>query len=111
MVICRETEKEARDYYDAIVAHVERTPQAGFHRFDSDAHAWRQQADRGTDEARAVGGNIRLVGSPEQIVDQFKALTLAGIDGLQLSFYDFQPDLDFFGERVLPLMRQAGLRH
>nr|WP_260435106.1 hypothetical protein [Burkholderia cepacia] len=34
----------------------------------------------------------------------------AGIDGIQLSFYDFKPDLDFFGERVLPLLRAAGLR-
>lgn len=33
-----------------------------------------------------------------------------GIDGIQLSFYDFGPDLAYFGERILPLMRQAGLR-
>jgi len=29
---------------------------------------------------------------------------------VQLSFFDFQPDLDFFGERVLPLLHEAGLR-
>jgi FMNH2-dependent dimethyl sulfone monooxygenase len=37
-------------------------------------------------------------------------LKQAGIDGLQLSFFDFQLDLDHFGARILPLMRQAGLR-
>jgi FMNH2-dependent dimethyl sulfone monooxygenase len=37
-------------------------------------------------------------------------LKQVGIDGIQLSFYDFKPDLAFFGERVLPLLKQAGLR-
>ena len=37
-------------------------------------------------------------------------LRQAGIDGLQLSFFDFKPDLEFFGDRILPLMKQAGLR-
>jgi FMNH2-dependent dimethyl sulfone monooxygenase len=59
---------------------------------------------------RAIGGNIEVIGTPEQVVDQFLQLRKAGIDGLQLSFFDFQPDLEFFGERVIPLMEQAGLR-
>jgi len=44
------------------------------------------------------------------VVDQFVQLKKAGIDGLQLSFFDFRPDLEFFGRRVIPLMEQAGLR-
>lgn len=59
---------------------------------------------------RAIGGNIEVIGTPEQVVDQFVQLKKAGIDGLQLSFFDFQPDLEFFGRRVIPLMEQAGLR-
>ena len=55
--------------------------------------------------------NLHIVGSPEQVVDQFVKLKAAGCDGFQLSFYDFQPDLEFFGANVLPLMKQAGLRH
>ncbi len=110
MVICRDTEREAWAYHDAIVDHVDRSSPAAFGRFDSDAQAWKGQEDRGTTAARAVGGNIRLIGSPEQIVDQFIALRAAGVDGLQLSFYDFAPDLAHFGDRVLPLMKQAGLR-
>ena len=58
----------------------------------------------------AVGGNVHLVGSPEQIVDWFRRLKDAGIDGVQINFFDFLPDLEFFGARVLPLLRQAGLR-
>jgi FMNH2-dependent dimethyl sulfone monooxygenase len=109
MVICRETAAEARAYHDAIVAHGD---EGSFHRFESDAHAWRGNAEqRSQAAARAVGGNISIVGSPQQIADYIVRLHQAGLDGVQLSFFDFQPDLDFFGERVLPLLREAGLRY
>ena len=53
---------------------------------------------------------MHLVGSPEQIVDWFQRLKDAGCDGVQINFFDFLPDLEFFGARVLPLLKQAGLR-
>ena len=110
MVICRETESETRAYYDAIVAHQDlRTPE-GFQSLNSDAHAWKGRAALDPPSRRAIGGNIEIVGTPEQVAEQIGRLHRAGIDGLQLSFYDFQPDLAFFGARVLPLLRQAGLR-
>ena len=43
MVICRETAAEARAYHDAIVAHGD---EGRFHRFESDAHAWRGNAQQ-----------------------------------------------------------------
>ncbi|WGS54852.1 LLM class flavin-dependent oxidoreductase [Paraburkholderia sp. D15] len=108
MVICRETEAEARAYHDAIVAHGD---EGSFHRFDSDAHAWRGNAEqRSSAAARSVGGNVAMVGSPQRIADYIVRLHRAGVDGVQLSFFDFEPDLAFFGERVLPLLREAGLR-
>ena len=110
LVICRPTEKEAWDLADAIVAHADlRSPQ-GFQSFNSDAQAWKGREGR-EDKYKYVGGNIRVIGSPEQVVEQFLALKQAGVDGLQLSFFDFRDDLEFFGDAVLPLMRQAGLRH
>ncbi len=92
MIVCRETEKESWDYHDAIAAHGDPTA----HFLDSDAHAWRGRGDRGA-QSRAVGGNIRIVGSPEQVADYILRLHRAGIDGVQVSFYDFAPDLEFFG--------------
>jgi dimethylsulfone monooxygenase len=43
-------------------------------------------------------------------VDWFAKLKKAGCDGVQVNFYDYKPELEYFGARVLPLMKQAGLR-
>jgi FMNH2-dependent dimethyl sulfone monooxygenase len=110
MVISRATERETWEYHDAIVAHADPAAPAGFGRFDSDAHAWKGRVGKDAEKRRAIGGNIEVVGTPEQVVEQFVRLRQAGIDGLQLSFYDFKPDLEFFGDQILPLMKQAGLR-
>ncbi|MBD2489339.1 LLM class flavin-dependent oxidoreductase [Aulosira sp. FACHB-615] len=110
MVISRETERETWDYHDAIVAYADPDAPLGFSRFDSDAHAWKGRVGKDALKRRAIGGNIEVIGTPEQVVEQFIQLKQAGIDGLQLSFYDFKEDLEFFGDRILPLMKQAGLR-
>ena len=47
----------------------------------------------------------------EQVVDQFIQLKDAVCDGTQVNFFYFAPDLEFFGERVMPLLTQAGLRY
>lgn len=111
MVICRDTEAEAWSYHKAIVdnADPDAAPQ-GMGRFDSDAHAWRGRVGRDGPAQRALGGNIQIIGSPDQVADYILRLKAAGIDGIQLSFYDFKPDLTQFGTEVLPLLKQAGLR-
>lgn len=109
MVICRPTEKEAWALADEIVAHADQRSPQGFQSLNSDAQAWKGRD--AADPYRAIGGNIRVIGSPEQVVDQFVKLKAAGVDGLQLSFFDFRDDLEFFGSDVLPLMKQAGLRN
>lgn len=107
VIVCRETEREAHEHARAIVANSERT---GKHDYASDAHAWRGRKDASHKQGLGVGGNIEIIGSPEQVVDQLLALKKTGIDGVQLSFDDFLPDLQHFGERILPLLKQAGLR-
>jgi dimethylsulfone monooxygenase len=108
MILCRETEREARDLYDAIQKRADDGALDGFMHSHAvgDSRSWRghQRAER------AVGGNIQLIGTPEQIVDQLLRLKAAGCDGIQVCFFDYEPELEFFGARVLPLMQQAGLR-
>jgi FMNH2-dependent dimethyl sulfone monooxygenase len=109
MVICRPTAREANEYYDAIVDKADLAAIEGFigRRVAGEAQGWK--TDVGA--YRAVGGNMQIVGSPEEVVSKFLKLKAAGCDGVQLTYFDFGPDLEFFGQEVIPLMKQAGLRN
>ena len=107
VIVSRDTEREANDYAEAIARHAIK---GAFGGFDSDAHAWRGRQDASHKQGLGLGGNIEIVGTPDQVVEQLAALKAAGIDGVQLGFYDFLPDLEYFGEHILPRLKQAGLR-
>jgi FMNH2-dependent dimethyl sulfone monooxygenase len=106
MIVSRDTDREATAYLQAILAAEDVGAVDGFVGRASDSQAWLGHRR----EQRVLGGNIQLIGSPERIVGYLLRLRAAGIDGVQLTFFDFQPDLAFFGSRILPLMTQAGLR-
>ncbi|WP_311970656.1 LLM class flavin-dependent oxidoreductase [Pseudomonas baltica] len=108
MIIARDTEAEAWAVYQAILDQVDDAAVAGFFHTHAtgDSRSWRgHQRDE-----RIVGGNIQLIGTPAQIAAQIIQLKAAGCDGLQLCFVDYQPELAYFGEHILPLLHQAGLR-
>ena len=50
------------------------------------------------------------VGTPGQVVDKMLAIADIGVEGFILSRLDYCEELKYFGETVMPLMRQAGLR-
>jgi FMNH2-dependent dimethyl sulfone monooxygenase len=108
MIVCRPTEAEARAYYDRIIALADMEAAAGYanHFKSGDATAWKNHVPRD----RILGGNVHLIGSPRQVADWLIALNHAGCDGMQISFYDFRDDLEFFGHQVLPLLHEAGVR-
>ena len=108
-VICRETEAEAWAQYRAILDGQDKVAADNFHATfaGGDQSSWKGN----TRDQWVIGGNVHVVGTPEQVVDAFRRLAEAGCDGVQVNFYDFLPDLAFFGERVVPLMQQAGLRN
>ena len=55
-------------------------------------------------------GSYPLVGTPEQIADALVRLSADGVDGLVLSWVNYQQELRQFVAEVLPLLEQAGLR-
>lgn len=107
-VICRETEAEAWAQHQAILDHKDPVAADNFYATfaGGDQSSWKGS---GRDQW-VIGGNVHIVGTPEQVVDGFRRLSEAGCDGVQVNFYDFLPDLEFFGDRVVPLMIEAGLR-
>ncbi|MFD2334483.1 LLM class flavin-dependent oxidoreductase [Cohnella sp. GCM10020058] len=108
-IIVRPTREEAFAYYQAIMDHADLGAIGSFsarHKA-GDSQSWLEHSARG----RAVGGHLHVVGSPEDVAEQLGQLYAAGIDGIQITFYDYEPELAYFGESVIPLLEQAGLRH
>lgn len=106
-VICRDTEREVEDIRRAIVEGEDAEAIDTFMGSQrGDQASWRGHLRR----HRIIGGNVHVLGTPEQVVEQFQRLKAAGCDGLQINFFDFAPDLEYFAANVLPLLAQAGLR-
>ena len=55
-------------------------------------------------------GGYPLVGTPEQVVEGLRQLNEAGMDGMIMGLVDYNEEIKYFGEKVMPLMVQAGLR-
>lgn len=108
MVVCRETDAEAAAYREAIVSRADHGSLVNYHHrhTSGDSQAWPQHVL----EDRALGGHLQITGGPERVADALERLHTAGFDGVQLGFYDYEPDLAFFTEAVLPLLEKKGLR-
>jgi FMNH2-dependent dimethyl sulfone monooxygenase len=111
LVCCRDTEAEARALYDRIVA--EGDWQAVHNIMDllgMESSSFNEQIKHFGERFIAGWGGYPLVGTPEQVVEQMLELRELGIEGFILTWLDYFEELKYFGERVLPLMKQAGLR-
>jgi alkanesulfonate monooxygenase SsuD/methylene tetrahydromethanopterin reductase-like flavin-dependent oxidoreductase (luciferase family) len=111
LVVAGDTEKEAKERYDYIVekGDWEATRNImdvlGIQSGSFDAQI-KQFAERFI----AGWGGYPMVGTPEQVVDEMLKLSEIGVEGVILSWLDFNEEISYFGENVLPLMEQAGLR-
>lgn len=113
IVCCRDTEKEAQELYDHIVR--EGDWEAANNIMDllgieSSSFGDKDTVRRLGERFIAGWGGYPLVGTPEQVVEKMQSIHNMGIEGLILSWLDYHEELQYFGERVMPLLRQAGLR-
>jgi alkanesulfonate monooxygenase SsuD/methylene tetrahydromethanopterin reductase-like flavin-dependent oxidoreductase (luciferase family) len=112
-VVCRETDAEATRYYDYYAGEMADTTAVDFHQRKKDAHYGAVDPEAVKLERRRYAGgtgSYPLVGSPQRIADEIVRMHALGFSGATLSFVNFNEELPFFVERVLPLLRQAGLR-
>lgn len=106
-VVCRPTEKEALDYARYyILEHGDWEAAANL------SGGRRPTGPPGPGERlHSPGwGGYFLMGTPEQIVDRLIHLTHMGLDGVVLSWVNYEAELAHWISDVIPLMEQAGLR-
>lgn len=112
-VIARDTEEEAKAVLDDIIrhAHVE-----AVHAFGDAV----KQADKASPEGEGNwakstfedlvqyndGFRTNLIGTPQQIAERIVALKAIGVDLVLAGFLHFIEEVEYFCQRVLPLVRE-----
>lgn len=112
LVVCRDTEKEAKEAFQQVVdegdwgAAENVMKVAGMQSQSFDAQIKQFQE-------RFIAGwaGYPIVGTPEQVVEELGRLKEAGMDGMIMGLIDYNEELKYFDDAVMPLLKQAGLRH
>ncbi|MFN3938690.1 MAG: LLM class flavin-dependent oxidoreductase [Gemmobacter sp.] len=112
-VVCRPTEKEAKDWLKYVVddnadwAATDNLVRLQFAHAQSFPHDLLAQIRY----LMAAGhGGFPLTGTPEQVAEGIIALHRAGFAGTTLSFVDYAEEFPYFRDTVLPLLAEAGIR-
>ncbi len=110
-VICRDTEKEANQTKQAILDAGDYEGARNIMSVLGMESASFQEQIRQYQERFILGwGGYPIIGTPEQVVSQLQSLSDAGMDEVILGFLDYHEEMRHFAERVIPQMKQAGLR-
>lgn len=112
-VVCRPTEKEAKDYLEHFaktnadwdaVDNLVRLQFAHAQSFPHDLLALIR------DRMAAGHGGYPLTGTPEQIAEGIIGIQRAGFRGVALSFVDYAEEFPYFRDNVLPILEANGVR-
>lgn len=112
-IIARDTEKEAKEVLAEIIAKadVEATNAFG----DAVTQAGKASPEGQGNWATSTfedlvqyndGFRTNLIGTPEQIAERIVAYKKVGADLILAGFLHFQEEVEYFGKKVLPLVRQ-----
>ena len=112
-VVCRETEKEAKDYADYYI--VEKGDNVAVNNL---LEIFGMQSETLPSDVlnefrrHFIGGHggYPLIGTPEQIVDGMNDLIKMGINGILISWVDYKKECQQWIDDIMPLMEQNGQR-
>ena len=111
--VVRNTEKEAKEYWDYYV-----NQKGDWEAADNICKVFGVESgsyspdymDKFRRNFIAGWGGYPLVGTPEQVADRIVEVSKTGVDGSLITMVDYNQELPYFNAKVLPLLEQAGLR-
>ncbi|OAN25146.1 dimethylsulfone monooxygenase SfnG [Pseudomonas oryzihabitans] len=116
-VIARDTEAEARAVLDEIIAKANPEAVQAFGHEARNAGAASPEGEGNWAKSSFEdlvqyndGFKTNLIGTPEQIAERIVALKAVGVDLVLAGFLHFQEEVEYFGRRVLPLVRELEAR-
>ena len=112
-IIARDTEEEAKTVLNEIIAqaNVEAVNAFGDATREAGAAAPEREGNWATSTFDDLvqyndGFKTNLIGTPQQIAERIVALKNIGVDLVLSGFLHFIEEVEYFGEKVLPLVRQ-----
>lgn len=116
-IIARDSEAEARAVLDEIIAKADPEAVRAFGHEVKNAGAASPEGEgnwaKSTFEDLVQyndGFKTNLIGTPQQIAERIVALKALGVDLILSGFLHFQEEVAYFGEKVLPLVRELEAR-
>ncbi|WP_434651846.1 dimethyl sulfone monooxygenase SfnG [Pseudomonas sp. R3-56] len=112
-IIARDTEEEARAVLAQIIDQAD--PEAVNAFGDAAKQAGKASPEGEGNWAKSSfedlvqyndGFKTNLIGTPRQIAERIVALKAVGVDLVLAAFLHFQEEVEYFGKRVLPLVRE-----
>jgi alkanesulfonate monooxygenase SsuD/methylene tetrahydromethanopterin reductase-like flavin-dependent oxidoreductase (luciferase family) len=108
-IVQGDTDRDAQKRADFYAEHVDESYLDSY--FDYKKPGLTPAARKDLMRKYAFAGNgLPLIGSAESIAAQLENLSREGIDGVLLTWVDYQTGVRWFGEQVLPLLAQSGVR-
>ncbi|WP_413791460.1 MULTISPECIES: dimethylsulfone monooxygenase SfnG [unclassified Pseudomonas] len=117
-VIARDTEEEARAVLAQIIDQAD--PEAVNAFGDAAKQAGKASPEGEGNWAKSSfedlvqyndGFKTNLIGTPQQIAERIVALKAVGVDLVLAGFLHFQEEVEYFGRKVLPLVRELEQRN
>lgn len=112
-IIARDTEEEAKAVLQEIIDKANPQAVKDFHTATREAGAATQENEgnwaKSTFEDLVQyndGFKTNLIGTPQQIAERIVALKAIGVDLILSGFLHFIEEVEYFGEKVLPLVRE-----
>ncbi len=113
-VICRRTEKEARDYHHYIVREKgdwEAAEKAIAKRVGGGTQSIpKEKLLQMQERFISGGGTFPVIGSFDDVAQTFKRLADAGLNGMAIGLVNYVRDMPYLRDEVLPRMERLGLR-
>ena len=112
LLVARDTEKEAKQAFQSVIDHGDWDAAGNVMKVAGmESQSFNEQIKQFQERFIAGWAGYPVVGTPEQVVEELGRLNEAGMDGMIMGFVDYNEEMKYFGEKVMPLMLEAGLRH
>lgn len=111
-LICRPTRKQADEYYHYLI-HEMGDWAAVEHALSIRKKGGASSAELPTHTAErmlAATGTYPIVGGYDDVVEEFRRMSDAGLDGIAIGLVNYIDDMPMLQDEIIPRMERAGLR-